>query len=188
MSDTASGSRGAGSSSLPARPGSSFPNPPTDSDVLPLQDDQLTVISNGAPLAAEPTPESVGRIIQGKILPGDTLGHFELVEYIGGGGMGRVYRAIDQRLGRTVALKVLAPEHSIDKESVRRFHSPITVGFDRNRVGACLDCDEHYVVDVFYSSPRAMAQIAFRSRDHARLDCIVEIPRSTGPPDLASCS
>ncbi len=49
------------------------------------------------------------------------LGHFEVLEPIGAGGMGEVYRARDQRLERDVALKVLAPRLLADERSVARF-------------------------------------------------------------------
>ncbi len=56
-------------------------------------------------------------------MPGDRLGHFELLEYVGGGGMGRVLRARDSRLGRVVAMKVLLPEQAADEETLLRFHN-----------------------------------------------------------------
>jgi dienelactone hydrolase len=52
---------------------------------------------------------------------GETLGHFEILDKLGEGGMGVLYRARDSRLGRTVAIKVLRPEVVADPERTRRF-------------------------------------------------------------------
>ena len=52
---------------------------------------------------------------------GTKLGQYEVVEAIGAGGMGEVYRARDTRLGRDVAIKVLPEEFSQDKERSDRF-------------------------------------------------------------------
>src|ERR1041385_8614978 len=42
--------------------------------------------------------------------PGTKLGPYEIVSALGAGGMGEVYRALDTRLERTVAIKVLSPQ------------------------------------------------------------------------------
>lgn len=52
---------------------------------------------------------------------GRTLGHFRIVEEIGAGGMGVVYRARDERLERDVAIKILPPGALVDDNARKRF-------------------------------------------------------------------
>lgn len=52
---------------------------------------------------------------------GKSLGHYEIIEKLGSGGMGDVYRARDTKLNRDVAIKVLPAEFAQDAERHRRF-------------------------------------------------------------------
>ena len=85
--------------------------------------DSPTIITGRPPISSPALSDSTCRILEGRVMPGDRLGHFELVEYVGGGGMGRVFRAFDMQLGRTVALKVLPPEQASDPDALQRFQN-----------------------------------------------------------------
>ena len=68
---------------------------------------------------AETEPEEPKQLPLPKL--GTTLGSYKLVKLLGVGGMGRVYVALHQKLGRKVALKLLLPEFAANPEVVQRF-------------------------------------------------------------------
>ena len=67
--------------------------------------------------------------------PGYKLAHYEILEPIGKGGMGEVFRAKDGKLGRDVAIKVLPDELAGDEERVRRFRREANVLASLNHPG-----------------------------------------------------
>jgi eukaryotic-like serine/threonine-protein kinase len=52
---------------------------------------------------------------------GKKLGAYEIVEHLGSGGMGAVYRARDPKFRRDVAIKVLPPDFAKDPDRLQRF-------------------------------------------------------------------
>src|SRR5262249_33779831 len=72
------------------------------------------------------TPFQINQILQGRgqLL---MLGQFLLLERIGAGGMGEVFKARHKKMDRLVALKLLRPELVTDTESVARFYREIKV-------------------------------------------------------------
>ena len=83
------------------------------------EDAEATVLSDGE--TPVHTPKSVNEL--GKLLEGSQLGDYRLEKFIGGGGMGAVFKALDTTLNRTVAVKVLAGHQSADEEMLKRFRN-----------------------------------------------------------------
>jgi serine/threonine-protein kinase len=116
----------------------------------------MTIISSRVPQPGV----SLGRglpppLESGGLVEGDHLGQFLLQEFVGGGGMGIVFRALDTTLNREVAVKVLSRDQSADDETLRRFRNEAqsTARLDHDNIARVHYVGEdrgvHYIVFEF---------------------------------------
>src|SRR5580704_16761354 len=110
----------------------------------------------------------------GDLAPGEQLAGYEIQERIGRGGMAVVYRALDLRLGRLVALKVLAPNLSEDEAFRQRF-------IRESRAAAGVD--HPHIIPVFEAGEAGgMLFIAMRYVSHGDVRTLID---AEGVLDLA---
>src|SRR5687768_1943881 len=83
---------------------------------------------------------------------GSTLGNFKILEKLGEGGQGTVYKAIDSKLGRTVVIKVLPAELTVKEANLKRFEreARLASGLDHPNICTIFDLNEingiHFIV------------------------------------------
>lgn len=129
--------------------------------------------ADDAPTVIKPMKPS--NVMAIHVAPGDQLGHFELIESVGTGGMATVLKARDLELGRIVALKILPPETARDSEVVTRFKQEA-------RAAAKLDHD-HIARVYFCGEDQGLHFIAFEFVEGETLRHMIDRQGTIPPRD-----
>ena len=146
---------------------------PSPDPTTPPPVDDRTVISSDAPIPLS-DPRKVHSMQLGNELVGERLGHFQLQAFIGGGGMGAVFRALDTRLNRTVAVKVLSTGQPGNEETEKRF---------QNEAQSVARLDHENIARVYYvGEDRGLHYIVF---EHIEGENIRDLVHRQGPFSLA---
>jgi serine/threonine protein kinase len=64
-------------------------------------------------------------------------GWYQIIEELGKGGMGRVYKVLDQEVNAKIALKLIRPEISADKKNIERFRNELKTARDISHKNIC---------------------------------------------------
>jgi len=100
---------------------------------------------------------------------GQTISHYKILEQLGEGGMGVVYKAVDLNLDRHVAIKVLHPQACRDDDSEKRFlhEAKLASSFDHPNIGAIYEIDrtpddQTFIVMAYYEGETLLERIRER--------------------------
>src|SRR5688500_9494996 len=95
---------------------------------------------------------------------GKEISHYRLEEEIGYGGMGRVYKAFDTTLDRTVVLKLLAPELVAEETSRQRFLREARLASALDHANICTiyeiaEVEDQYFIAMQYVSGKTLKKL-----------------------------
>ena len=111
-------------------------------------------------------------------LVGETIGPYEVLSELGSGGMGTVYLAQDARLGRKIALKLLPPQFTNDKDRLRRFQQEARAASALNHPNILTVYEIEQKADIHYIATEHVDGVTLRqllSTDQLELDRILSI-------------
>src|SRR5207244_5059651 len=95
---------------------------------------------------------------------GQPLGNYKITHKLGAGGQGTVYKAIDNKLGRTVVIKVLPEELTVKETNLKRFEreARLASSLDHPNICTIFDLDEaegHHFIAMQYVEGRNVRQL-----------------------------
>ena len=107
---------------------------------------------------AQPLPTQTIETPKEELTTGSTFaGRYQIIEELGKGGMGKVYKAVDTRINEKIALKLIKPEIASDKKTLERFGNELKLArkIAHKNVGKMFDINEekgtHYITMEYVS-------------------------------------
>jgi serine/threonine protein kinase len=108
----------------------------TGAIVLPETITRPPAISSGAPSLSRISV--ISEVEEGRFIPGTLIGgRYRIIQLLGRGGMGEVYRATDLALAQSVALKFLTGETAVNERLLERFHSEVRIARQVSHPNVC---------------------------------------------------